>query len=111
MRHFARIESADETQTLEAVPVEKDVRLILTNAGMRLDLRLSGLMRASFTRPWDYQALDFNEVTCDACDRAVVVSGSSDEFAATARFEFKGNALRCTCSWKALSGLGMTFAT
>lgn len=101
MSNSTRIGSADKKQTLEADLVERDVHLVLTNAGMRLGLRFSSLMRASFTRPWDYRALDFSRVTCDISDGRIVVVGSSDKLEAKAQFEFKDNMLHCTCWWKA----------
>jgi len=52
MKRSASIQSDDKQQTLEATLLDRDVLLTLANAGIRLELRFSSLMRASFARPW-----------------------------------------------------------
>jgi hypothetical protein len=100
-----RVESADGRQALEADRVEKDVCLTLASAGLRLGLRFSSLMRASFARPWDYRAADLSQVTSELRDGTLRVAGRSDKLEAAAQFEFRGNLLHCACSWQARESL------
>ena len=99
MKNSARIGSADRKQALEARGLDGDVLLALTNAGMQLRLRFSSLMRASFTRPWDYRPLDLAPVNCEVRDNTMLVEGGSAKFEVKARFEFKDNRLHCACWW------------
>lgn len=105
MSNSTSIESADKKQTLAAVCTQGDVLLVLDNAGMRLGLRFASLMRASFTRPWDYRALALNRVNCDIRDSTMLVEGVSEKFEVKAQFEFADNMLHCKCSWEALEPL------
>ena len=97
-----RIENAEARMSLEAKPAEKDVLLTLIRGGMRLELKFTRLMRASFSRPWDYRPLDLKQARYEMTGDVMSVSGRSDVLEVSIAMAFRGNALQCDCTWTAL---------